>query len=88
MTPDPTEEKVMRINVDPDEYETVSSHTPCAVCGGNPRLCDGGCNGSSIYRQRRRTPEEIARIKAERRKVEEDAILAQADAVRQRRLTQ
>lgn len=54
---------------DPDEWESVY-------------YTDGGAFGCS---QRRRPPEEVARIKAEKQAAREDAILAEADAIRARR---
>lgn len=70
---------------DPDEWETVTTSTPCAACGGDIRKCNGMCTGSMSMGQRRRAPEEVARIKAERRRREEDAILVQAETIRAQR---
>ncbi len=71
---------------DPDEYEMVSAGTPCTMCGGDHRRCNGwGCNGSFSMGPRRRSPEEIAKIKAERLRQREDGILAEAEAIRRRR---
>jgi hypothetical protein len=70
---------------DPDEFETVVDSRPCTSCGGDLTKCDGGCNGSMHIGQKRRPPEEVARIKADRRRQEEDEILAKADAIRARR---
>jgi hypothetical protein len=75
----------MRIFLDPDEWETVTDSRPCTNCGGDLGQCNGACNGSFGVGQRRRAPEEVARIKAERRRAHEDKILAEADAIRARR---
>ncbi len=63
---------------DPDEYETVVESRACTCCG----RCVGRCNGMLSIGQRRRSREEVARIKAERRRKEEDEILAKADSIR------
>lgn len=71
---------------DPDEYEMVTHSTPCTFCGGDLSKCKGGrCNGSFGIGMVRRKPEEIARLRAERLRKEEDEILARADAIRARR---
>lgn len=71
---------------DPDEWEPVSTSTPCTVCGGNISKCQGGrCNGSFGMGMRRRDPAAVAKIKAERLRKQEDEILAKADAIRARR---
>jgi hypothetical protein len=75
----------MRLIHDPDEFEAVTESRPCTSCGGDPSKCNGGCNGMASFGLKRRSPEEVARIKAERRKQEENEILAQADAIRARR---
>lgn len=77
----------MRILYDPDEYETVYESSPCTACGGDMRKCNGGCNGSGSLTTRRRRPAEVALIKAKRRKEHENAVLAEAAAIRQRRET-
>lgn len=70
---------------DEDEWETVCESRPCSSCGGDLRKCNGHCNGMGSMGQRRRAPEDVARIKAEKRRVHEAAILAEADAIRARR---
>lgn len=71
---------------DADEYETVITSTPCTSCGGNLGKCRGiGCNGSSGIGSRKRAPDEVAKIKSARMREHEDAILAEADAIRRRR---
>jgi hypothetical protein len=71
---------------DPDEWEMVSHSVPCTHCGGNLSKCRGGmCNGSSGMGMQRRKPEEVARIRAERLRKEEDEILARAEAILARR---
>jgi hypothetical protein len=69
---------------DPDEYETVIERRPCS-CVSMQIPCDGRCNGSFGIGQRLRPLADVLRIKAERQHKEEDAILAQADAIRARR---
>lgn len=70
---------------DPDEWETVSHSRPCTSCGGDLGKCRGvGCNGSFGVGQRRRSSAEVAKIKAEKLKAHEDAVLAEADAIRAR----
>ncbi|MEZ0060954.1 hypothetical protein ABIF26_006497 [Bradyrhizobium elkanii] len=76
----------MHIFYDEDEYETVSHSRPCTACGGDLGKCRGvGCNGSSGFGTRRRSPEEIAKIKAEKQRKREDEILAEAELIRIRR---
>ena len=76
----------MHMLYDEDEYETVVHSRPCTTCGGNLVKCRGiGCNGSSGIGSRRRSDEEIRIIKARRRTESEDAILAEAEAIRARR---
>lgn len=76
----------MHILYDEDEFETVVSSRPCTACGGDRGKCRGiGCNGSFGIGSRRRTPSEIAKIKAERRRSEEDRILAEAEAIKRSR---
>ena len=67
---------------DEDEWETIVQHRPCGVCQDDMRRCNGMCNGSSSIGQRRRAPGDVARIKAERLRKEEDEILRRADAIR------
>lgn len=75
----------MKLLHDEDEYETVVTSRQCTSCAGDPKRCDGGCNGSFGVSQRRRDPAEIRKIKAERQRKREDGILAEADAIRLRR---
>lgn len=71
---------------DPDEYEAVVEYKPCGTCGGDLSKCRGtGCNGSGSLTHRQRSPEEVARIKAERARAEEDRILTEAERIRARR---
>lgn len=73
---------------DQDYFETIRSFTPCS-CGGNPLSgtcrAPGMCNASGSVSQRARAPEEIVRIKAEKQRVHEEAVLVEADAIRARR---
>lgn len=66
---------------DPDEWEAVIEGTPCP-CGGK---CDGHCRGAFSYCLRRRSPKAIAKIRADKQRAHEDAVLAEADAIRRRR---
>ncbi len=76
----------MHILYDEDEFETVVTMRPCTSCGGNLGKCRGvGCNGSSGIGSRRRSPDEVKTIKADRQRKHEDAVLAEADAIRARR---
>ena len=68
--------------LDEDLYDTVVVATPCTACKGDTKKCIGMCNGSVQWGKRLRSIEEIAKIKAERKRRYEDAILAEADAIR------
>jgi hypothetical protein len=71
---------------DEDEFETIVTSRPCTSCGGDRGKCRGiGCNGSFGMGSRRRSNEEIRKIKTERQRKHEDAVLAEADAIRARR---
>lgn len=76
---------MMRVVWDEDEYEPVSESRPCTTCGGDQRKCNGACNGMSSFGWRRRKPEEVAKIKAERKRREEDEILARAELIKAER---
>lgn len=67
---------------DEDEWEPVFENRPCTACGGDLRKCNGMCNGMSSYGHRRRDPKEVARIKADRLRKEEDEILARAERIK------
>lgn len=69
----------MTFYMDPDEWETVCSHTPCRSCGGDLRKCNGMCTGSSSIEYRQRDPEQIALIKEVRRR---DAFYRAAELLR------
>ena len=76
----------MHILYDEDEFETVVTSRPCTSCGGDLGKCRGiGCNGSFGIGSRRRDPAEVRKIKANRERVREDAILAKAELIRKRR---
>lgn len=75
----------MHMLYDPDEWETVVDSRLCTACGGDLRKCDGRCNGMTSYGQRRRTPEEVAKIKEAKQHEHERNVLAEADAIRARR---
>ena len=72
----------MHMYWDEDEWEPVSEYRPCSACGGDMKKCNGMCNGMAPFGHRRRAPEEVARIKAERRRREEDEILVRAEAIK------
>lgn len=69
---------------DPDEWETVVKMTPCTACNGDLAKCNGMCNGSSSYSYKRRTPEDIAAIKEEKRRIRDAEILAEAQVIMER----
>ena len=73
---------------DPDWYEAVLTSTPC-TCGGNllawTCVAPGCCNASASMMMVPRSPEDYAKIKAEKQRAHEEAILAEADAIRARR---
>jgi hypothetical protein len=75
----------MHIRYDEDEFETVVESSPCTACNGDPKRCNGGCNGSLSVSSRRRPLADVMRIKAERRRKEEDRILVEAASIRRRR---
>ncbi len=70
---------------DPDEFEPAIVHHTCAFHKLNPGAPWAGCTCSTSFSQKRRPAEEVAKIKADRRRVEEDKILAQADLIRAQR---
>ncbi len=76
----------MRIIHDPDEFEPKAVSRPCTVCNGDMTKCNGGCNGSASFTLVRRDPAEVKRIKAEKERMREDDILAQAEIIKSRRL--
>jgi len=70
---------------DPDEWESYAWSTPCPTCEGDLRKCNGMCLGSGGSGMRKRAPEDVARIKAERLRKEEDDILVRAEAIKAKR---
>lgn len=70
---------------DADEFEPVVKRHTCAFHELNPGEPWPGCTCSTSYTQKRRPAEEVAKIRAERRRKEEDRILAQADLIRAQR---
>lgn len=77
----------MHILHDDDEWMPTFSHTPCTACNGDINKCNGRCNGSSSYGLVRRPAAEVAKIKADRRRQEEDDILAKAEIIKLHRAT-
>ena len=67
---------------DPDEWIAVVDSKPCTACDGDMRRCHGACNGSVSYSMVRRDAAEVLKIKIDRARAEEDAILRKADAIR------
>lgn len=75
----------MLIHHDPDEYETVVTRTVCSFHQRNPSQTYAGCTCSMGIGGKKRPPEEVQRIKAQREREREDAVLAEADEIRARR---
>ncbi len=70
---------------DPDEWETVSTSRRCGFHEFNPGGFHPGCTCSCTIGTRRRPQHEIDRIKADKQRKREDAILREADVIRARR---
>lgn len=76
---------------DPDECESVSESRPCTGCRtertfeGERRVCTGRCNEMFSVGLRRRSLEDIARIKKARQEWEDDEVLRRAEIIRARR---
>lgn len=75
----------MLIAYDPDEFETIWKHHTCGLHKIDPSGVFPGCTCSNSYTQRRRSNDEIAKIKAARRREEEDHILARARIIENQR---
>lgn len=75
----------MFIHHDPDEYETILEQSTCSFHQMYPIKPYTGCTCSYSVYQRWRSAEEIAAIKAEREREEEDRILALAELIKARR---
>jgi hypothetical protein len=75
----------MLIHHDPDEWENVHGGTVCAYHQSNPGKPYAGCCCSAYFGQRRRDPAEVAKIRAEKQREHEDAVLAEAEMIRLRR---
>lgn len=75
----------MLIRYDPDEYEPVYESHTCFFHEKHPGEPFAGCTCSSSISSRRRSPEEIAKIKADRLRKEEDDILARAENIKAKR---
>lgn len=71
---------------DPDEFETVSEYRICGYHAEWPGRTYAGCTCTASFSQRRRSPEDVASIKAKRRREEEDDILARAETIKASRL--
>ena len=78
----------MYVHYDPDEFKAVGSQHTCSFHKANPGKPYAGCTCSASWGSVRRPPEEVAAIKAERRQKEEEEILAKADAIRARRVSE
>jgi hypothetical protein len=73
----------MLINYDPDEWKTVSEFHTCAYHKQHPHdIAYAGCCCSASIGQVRRDPTEVAKIKADRRRAEDDEILRKAEAIK------
>mgnify|MGYP007053798788 CR=1 FL=1 len=70
---------------DPDLYEAVTEHTPCPFHLAHPNNFSNFCTCTYSYKMVRRSPEEYNKIKKEKRKIEEDRILAQAELIKYQR---
>jgi len=75
----------MLIHHDPDEWETVSESYVCSFHQHNPGLPFAACCCSVIQSMRRRDPAIVAKIKADRMREHEDAVLAEAELIKARR---
>ena len=75
----------MLISYDPDEYESVYESHTCHFHKRHPGKAFAGCTCSFGSFQKRRSPEEIAKIKADRLSKEEDEILARAEIIKAKR---
>jgi len=75
----------MHITIDDDEFETVTTSRRCTGCDIDGKCRPGRCNGSFSLGSRRRSWEEIAKIKADRNRAREDGVLAEAEAIKLRR---
>ncbi len=75
----------MLMHHDPDEWESVSESVPCTTCDGDLLKCNGACNGRISFGMRRRSDEDVRRIKAERLAKHEADVLAEAEAILARR---
>lgn len=70
---------------DPDEWETVSEFKQCACGGPSSGNCNGCCTAMASMGQRRRAPEDVKRIKAEKLRMHEDKVLVEAESIKARR---
>ena len=75
----------MLIRYDPDEHKAISKHHVCSFHQEHPGQSFADCTCVSSWMTVRRSDEEIARIKAARQRQHDDAILAEAEAIRRRR---
>lgn len=73
----------MHIHYDPDEYESVHTRRTCPYHEKHPGdYSFAGCTCSFSISQRRRSPEDYNRIKAERQRKADDEILRRAEAIK------
>jgi hypothetical protein len=75
----------MLIRYDPDEHEPVYESHTCFFHQKHPGQSFAGCTCSSSISSRCRSPEEVAKIKADRLRKEEDEILARAEIIKAKR---
>ena len=75
----------MLIHYDPYEWEGVIETSTCPFHQAHPGEPYAGCACSTMIGSVRRSPEEVAEIKARKRREHEDHILAEAEAIKLRR---
>jgi hypothetical protein len=68
----------MLIHHDPDEWTSKSEQHTCSYHRLHPGKPYAGCTCSGSWSSVRRAPEEVAAIKAERQRKDDDEILARA----------
>lgn len=76
----------MQIHFDPDDYEMVGDRRVCSWHQKHPGQPYAGCTCSFSSGLQLRSPEDRARVKAEKIRAEEDRILALADKIRAARV--
>jgi hypothetical protein len=77
----------MLIRHDEDEWELTYEHRTCAFHERSPGITYAGCTCMTSIGGKRRTPAEVAAIKASRRIDHEEAVLREAEEILRRRNT-